>query len=159
MATRNNAISLRLSDNEREKLKVAATRLEVPESDVLRYAIDTSLRSLGPLLDQDSHGTELLPVFVESGEELLRFFHLDARQLIQIINGDSEDAEPKVDVRDLVLLTRLCEGQPAATVHLRALLGDQVGRQSDRHELKRRFREYLYDKYLYRSDSAAIAGG
>lgn len=155
VALRNNAISLRLSESEREKLKVAANRLDVPESDVVRYAIEISMNRLGPLLDPESRGLDLLPVFVETGDELLRYFHLDAQRLDAIINSGIRAPSSRVEAKDLNLLTRTWQGQPASIVQLRAMFGDSEPGASDHRELKRRFRDYLYKKYLYRAASAA----
>lgn len=149
MATRNNAISIRLSEHQRQRVKVAANRLDVWESDVLRYAIEISLSKLGPLLDSDSRGLDLLPLFVESGDELLRYFRLDTEQLDKIINDGVEDGTAIVDPRDLALLIRSWDNQPATRLQLSAALGEDFDAETDYRDLKRRFRQYLYEKYLY----------
>lgn len=156
MAIRSTAVSLRLSESERNKLKAAATRLDVREADVLRYAIEMSLNRLGPLLDPQSRGGDLLPLFVETGDELLRHFRIDAERLDAIINGGIETPDDRVESRDLVLLIRLWRGHPTARVQLEAMFGNPEAGDADPRALKERLREYLYRKYIYNSrlDSA-----
>ena len=154
MATRNSVVSIRLSEHQRHRVKVAASRLDVWESDVLRYAIEISLAKLGPLLDSDSRGMDLLPLFVESGDELLRYFHLDTEQLDKIINSDVQASEARVDPRDLALLIRSWDNEPATRLQLRAAIGEELDAETDYRDLKRRFRQYLYEKYLH-SDQPA----
>ena len=63
------------------KVKKLAGRLGVRDSDVIRFAVKSMLGRLAPLIDSEVHGRNLVPVFVESGAELLRFFEIDASKL------------------------------------------------------------------------------
>ncbi|MEL7536391.1 MAG: hypothetical protein AAFM91_04925 [Pseudomonadota bacterium] len=150
MAIRNSAISLRLSDADRAKLRVLADRLAVREADVMRYAIDIVMARLGPLLDPAVAGPQLLPVFVESGTDLMRFFSIDSSQLDGIINSGVDDPDERVELRDIALLASSSRDEPVATVQLRALFGASDGNEEGFSRLKRRFKDYLYHKYLFR---------
>lgn len=150
MAARTNAVSLRLSDAEKAKLKMVAERLDVRETDILRYAIEAALSRLGLLLDPQAGGVDLLPVFVETGSEMLRYFSIDSSQLDTIINAGVDDSERRVDARDLALIASASRNDPVAAVHLRARFGS--GDENDDESiaaLRQKFRDYLYQKYLY----------
>src|SRR5215472_12136757 len=90
--TRKRAVSIRMNAGDVRKVKQLAARLGVRDSDIIRFAIKGMLSRLGPLHDSEVNGCNLVPVFVESGVELLRFFHLDAAQLEAIINDGAEPA-------------------------------------------------------------------
>lgn len=157
MVGRTNAISLRLSEEDREKLRAVAERLDVRETDVLRYAIDLTLSRLGPLLDTGAAGADLLPVFVESGAELFRSFSIDSSRLERIINSELAEEARRVDPRDISLLVRSFREEAATIVHLHALLGSDASGEEGLASLRRRFREYLYNKYLFqRSDGDVV---
>lgn len=156
---RTNAISLRLSETDRSKLKTVADRLQVREADVLRYAIDMTLSRLGPLQDIETRGVDLLPIFVESGAEMLRFFSIDSRQLEKIINEGVEGTERQVDGKDIALLVRSFREEAAAIVQLHALLGVPGAAEESLSVLRQRFRDFLYRKYLFQdSDQQTVAG-
>ena len=157
MANRSSTVSLRLSENERDQLRSVAARLDVREADVLRYALEMSLSRLGPLLDPEACGVELLPLFVETGDELLRYFHLDAGALDKIINGGTDDCCRRVDTKDLQMLTRTWQGQPSAAIQLKALFGETDGADTDLRHLRRQLKNYLYQKYIYRNAVAESA--
>ncbi|MEL7311222.1 MAG: hypothetical protein AAFN07_06925 [Pseudomonadota bacterium] len=159
MAGRTNAISLRLSETDRAKLKTVADRLEVREADILRYAIDMTLSRLGPLQDRDAQGVDLLPLFVESGAEMLRFFSIDSKQLERIINEGVAGTDRQVDSRDIALLVRSFREEAAAIVQLHALLGSTGENEESLSALRQRFRDFLYRKYLFHDpDQHAVAG-
>lgn len=139
------------------KVKKLANRLGVRDSDVIRFAVKAMLARLGPLYDPEVRGRNLVPVFVESGVELLRFFELDAPRLEAIINEGVEAAK-RVD-RDDIALIALSGGQtPYAALKLRELnCGDHE--QSDARQIAVSLRQYLYDKYVYRAGPEARANG
>lgn len=148
------------------KVKKLAHRLGVRDSDVIRFAVKSMLARLGPLYDPEVRGRNLVPVFVESGVELLRFFDLDAPRLEAIINEGVEGAK-RVD-RDDVALIALTGGQaPYAALKLSELNhGDHE--RSDAGQLAVSLRQYLYDKYVFRTGvepraelpaRLAVAGG
>jgi hypothetical protein len=120
---RKQAVSIRLGDSDIRNIKRMAKRLGVRDSDVIRFAIKSTLNRVAPLGDQAIRGRNLVPVLVESGDELIRYFELDAFRLETIINEHVEAAR-QVDrddiallamsgLRDEYLMMRLNEGEGA----------------------------------------------
>lgn len=106
---RKRAVSIRMSGSDVRKVKALAERFGVRESDVIRYAVKSMLQRLAPLYDSEVVGRSLVPVFVEAGDELVRFFDLDALRLDKIINGgangpESVDSAERVEYEDVRLL-------------------------------------------------------
>src|SRR5262245_42312408 len=135
------------------KLKKLAQRLGVRDSDVIRFGVKSMLARLGPLYDPEVRGRNLVPVFVESGTELLRFFELDAMRLEAIIN-EGVDPPKRVD-RDDVELLALTGGQtPYAALKL-SELNRGTGEPSDVSQLSHSLRQYLYEKYVFRGTGEA----
>jgi hypothetical protein len=148
---RKQAVSIRMNAADVRKVKRLAHRLGVRDSDVIRFAVKTTLARLGPLYDPEVRGRNLVPVFVEWGSELLRFFDLDAARLDTIINEGIEPSA-RVDREDIALLALTGTPEPYAALKLRAL------DRTDRHgqspaELAESLRRYLYSKYLYGSET------
>ena len=137
------------------KLKKLAARLGVRDSDVIRFAVKTMLAKLAPLYDPEVHGRYLVPVFVESGAELLRFFDLDAAKLESIINNGVRP-ERRVDRDDIALLALTGAQEPYAALKLRELDRTDRPRQGAA-ELAESLRQYLYAKYVYRAPNG-VAG-
>ena len=135
------------------KVKKLAARLGVRDSDVIRFAVKSMLAKLGPLYDSEVHGRNLVPVFVESGAELLRFFEIDAAKLETIINNGVE-AERRVERDDIALLALTSAQEPYAALKLSELEQNERPRRGPA-ELLASLREYLYAKYVYRPASAA----
>lgn len=141
---RKQAVSIRLGDSDVRNIKRIAKRLGVRDSDIIRFAIKTTLNRIAPLCDPAISGRNLVPVLVESGDELIRYFELDAFRLESIINEHAERGR-EVERDDIALLAmsglreeylvmRLnSTGGPAEPVPVRSL------------------RRYLYDKYVYRN--------
>lgn len=130
------------------KVKRLAQRLGVRDSDVIRFAVKSMLARLGPLYDAEVHGRNLVPVFVESGAELLRFFDIDASRLDAIIN-DGVEADRRVDRDDIALLALTSSQEPYAALKLSEL--NRRERAGDPAELADSLRQYLYAKYVYRA--------
>ena len=146
--SRKQAVSIRMNGSDVRKVKKLAARLGVRDSDVIRFAVKSMLAKLGPLYDPDMHGRNLVPVFVESGGELLRFFDIDAARLESIINSGVEN-ERRVDRDDIALLALTGSQQPYAALKLGDL--DRTERRGRSPlELSESLRRYLYSKYLYR---------
>lgn len=146
--SRKKAVSIRMNVSDVRKLKKLAQRLGVRDSDVIRFGVKSMLARLGPLYDPEVRGRNLVPVFVESGVELLRFFELDAMRLEAIIN-EGVDPPKRVD-RDDVELLALTGGQtPYAALKL-SELNHAGGEQSDVSQLSHSLRQYLYEKYVFR---------
>jgi hypothetical protein len=133
------------------KVKRLAQRLSVRDSDVIRFAVKCMLTRLGPLYDSEVKGRNLVPVFVESGAELLRFFDLDAARLEGIIN-DGVEAGRRVERDDIALLA-LTGGQEPYAALLLSELNKEERNGASVNELARSLRQYLYDKYVYRPGS------
>ena len=153
--SRKQAISIRMNSADVRKVKKLAQRLAVRDSDVIRFAVKCMLTRLGPLYDPEIKGRNLVPVFVESGAELLRFFDLDAARLESIINDDVDVAR-RVERDDIALLA-LTGGQEPYAALLLSELNKEERNDSSVAELASSLRQYLYDKYVYRpgGDGAA----
>jgi hypothetical protein len=152
---RKQAVSIRMNAGDVRKVKKVAARLGVRDSDVIRFAVKTMLAKLGPLYDPEVHGRNLVPVFVESGAELLRFFDIDASKLEAIINNGVH-ADRRVDRDDIALLALTSAQEPYAALKLSEL--EQTGRpRRNAGELLESLRQYLYAKYLYRPAPAPAA--
>lgn len=135
------------------KVKLLARRLGVRDSEVIRFAVKSTLAKLGPLYDPQAHGRNLVPVFVESGAELLRFFDIDASRLEAIINSDVE-AERRVDREDVALLALTGAQEPYAALKLSEL--EQTERPTrGPAQLVESLRQYLYAKYVFRPVASA----
>lgn len=137
------------------KVKKLAQRLGVRDSDVIRYAVKGMLSRLGPLHDTEVRGRNLLPVFVESGVELLRFFELDAARLETIIN-EGVDSSRRVERDDIELLALTGAQENYAVLKLSELNRTENGRQGN-PVLSSSLREYLYQKYVYRNNGESNA--
>jgi hypothetical protein len=146
---RKQAVSIRMNGGDVRKVKRLASRLGVRDSDVIRFAVKNMLARLGPLYDPEVHGRNLVPVFVESGAELLRFFEIDASKLEAIIN-QGVDAERRVDRDDIALLALTGTQEPYAALKLSELDRTERRRQTAA-ELSESLRQYLYAKYVYRA--------
>ena len=131
------------------KVKKLASRLGVRDSDVIRYAVKSMLGRLGPLYDPEAGGRNLVPVFVESGAELLRFFEIDASRLESIING-GVDTDRRVERDDIALLALTGTQEPYAALKL-SELDRSERRERSAAELSESLRQYLYAKYVYRA--------
>ena len=151
--SRKQAISIRMNSADVRKVKKLAQRLAVRDSDVIRFAVKCMLTRLGPLYDPEIKGRNLVPVFVESGAELLRFFDLDAARLESIINDDVDLAR-RVERDDIALLA-LTGGQEPYAALLLSELNKEERNNASVAELASSLRQYLYDKYVYRSGNGS----
>jgi hypothetical protein len=148
---RKRAISIRMSVADLRKVKKLAQRLNVRDSDVIRFAIKGMLARLGPLHEPEARGRNLVPVFVEAGADFLRFFDLDAGSLDAIINADATPEE-QVAREDIALLALTGVQEPYAALKLSELnhADERLLRSGD---LAGSLRRYLYDKYVYRANT------
>lgn len=144
---RKQAVSIRMGAGDVRKVKKLSARLGVRDSDVIRYAVKTMLARLGPLHDAEVRGRNLVPVFVESGSELLRYFELDASRLESIIN-DGAGHERQVASDDIALIAMSGLQQNYAMLKLSSMGNNTV----ESHGLSQTLRHYLYEKYVYRHD-------
>jgi len=143
----NRAYSVRLSGSDLRKLKIISARLMVTESDVIRFALRQTLNRLAPLDDETSTGAALLPVFVDFGDELTAYFDLDANRLDEIFNAS--EREPTIDREDIALLLLL----GLEPTRLYARLREVTDRYVEPDTVMDEFRNYLYEKYLYRTSA------
>ena len=151
--SRKRAVSIRINTGDVAKVKRLAQRLGVRDSDIVRFALKSMLQRLVPLTDPDVRGRNLVPVFVESGVELLRYFDLDAARLEAIIN-DSTGNERRVEREDIALLALTGTQDSFAALKLSELNHqDEQGLRAG--ELSSSLRRYLYEKYVYRSGNGS----
>jgi len=146
---RKQAVSVRMNRSDIRHIKQLADRLEVRESDVIRFAIKIMLEQLTPLQDPKATGRSLLPVFMGVGVELMRHFELDAGQLAAIINDGVED-ERRVEPDDIQLIAMT--GAHRSYPHLvRAPAHHDGGgpNHGENETLEKTLRRYFYEKYLH----------
>lgn len=143
---RKQAVSIRLGESDIRNIKRIAKRLGVRDSDIIRFAIKSTLNRVAPLCDQAIKGRNLVPVLVESGDELIRYFELDSFRLESIINEHVEEGR-QVDRDDIALLAM--SGLREEYLVMRLKDGDSSA--GDATLPARSLRGYLYDKYVYRS--------
>lgn len=156
--SRKQAVSIRLGSGDIRKVKRLAERLGVRDSDVIRFALKWTLNRIAPLCDPEIKGPSLVPMFVETGSELIRHFELDAFRLESIIN-DGVDRERRVAHDDIALLALAGSQQPYALLRLRS--ADRgAGAAGPTPASIEALRQHLYDKYVYgRDDSAPVDSG
>jgi hypothetical protein len=155
---RKSAVSVRMGVTDLHKVKAIAKRLGVRDSDVFRYAVKNSLAQLAPLVDPTVHGRHLLPMFVEAGPALLRYFELDAARLTDIVNSGVDDPETLVAPEDLTLLSMAGLQESYAIVKLGELLEGAPSSSHDKEGLVEALRNYLYEKYVFRSGRRLAVG-
>jgi len=143
---RKQAVSIRLGEGDIRNIKHISRRLGVRDSDIIRFAIKSMLSRIAPLCDPRINGRNLVPVLVESGDELIRYFELDAFRLDSIINALVEE-ERKVDRDDIALLAMSGLREEYLVMRLKDGQAAPLDRAADGRSL----RQYLYDKYVYRN--------
>jgi hypothetical protein len=152
--SRKQAVSIRLGSADVRKVKRLATRLGVRDSDVIRFALKWTLNRVAPLCDPEIRGRSLVPMFVETGAELIRHFELDAFRLDNIIN-DGVSRERSVAHDDIALLALAGSQQPYAL--LRLTPGGAPPGSSPSSGTIEALRQHLYDKYVYARPEPAVA--
>ncbi len=158
MEGRKQAISIRLSAADLRNVKKLSKRLGVRYSDVIRYAVKSTLAKLGPLFDSEVRGRNLVPVFVEAGNEMVRYLDLDPARLETIIN-DGVPEESRVDHADIQLIALSGVQRSYAKLRLTSINGVRASGQetpersasNDDEPLDQSLRRYLYDKYVFES--------
>jgi hypothetical protein len=143
---RKQAVSIRLGEGDIRNIKRMARRLGVRDSDIIRYAIKTMLGRMSPLCDAGIRGRNLVPVLVESGDDLIRYFELDAFRLESIINENVEEGR-QVERDDIALLAMNGLREDYLVMRMKDGKGATMEGTQPAHSL----RSYLYDKYVYRS--------
>ncbi len=99
-----NIVSIRLSNADRDAVRVAAARLFVRESELYRFAVHHLLTRLQHLLDESFTGCELLPLFLEFSDEIKEELGLKKHQLFEILNRRTSGPEKFVAMSDVELL-------------------------------------------------------
>lgn len=151
---RKQAVSIRLGAGDIRNIKRIAERLGVRDSDIIRFAIKSMLNRVGPLCDPGISGRNLVPVLVESGDELIRHFELDAYRLDGIIN-EGVDPQRQVERDDIALLAMNGLREQYLVMRMKEDSSSYSDSASQDHSLRR----YLYDKYVYGpGESVAIDG-
>ncbi len=141
-------VSMRISESDHVKIKRIAIRMRVKEADVFRFALKVTLHKLSPLHDIRKNGKEVLPAFIEIGKELTRFFELDADRLDAIINDGVIVKEGLIDRHDIELLAMTASHDLYILSKLREQFITELLPADPIYQL----REYLYGKYLCRTD-------
>jgi hypothetical protein len=141
---RKHAVSIRLGESDIRHIKRIAKRLGVRDSDIIRFAIKSSLNRVAPLCDPAIQGRNLVPVLVESGDELIRYFELDAFRLEGIINEGVEEGR-QVERDDIALLAMSGLREEYLVMRIKDGNGSETATPA------RSLRGYLYDKYVYRN--------
>jgi hypothetical protein len=150
---RKQAVSIRMSASDVRKIKKLAQRLGARDSDVIRFAVKNMLSRLAPLYDPEVRGRNLIPVFVESGPDLVRFFELDATRIEAIVNDGVADSR-RVDRDDVFLIALMGAQLPYAALLLKDLNGSDP-RPPESADMSIAVRQYLYNKYIYRQAQEA----
>ena len=153
---RKQALSIRLGASDLRNLRKLARRLGVRHSDLVRFAIKSTLARLAPLHASDQKGRALVPVFVEAGADMVRYLDLNASDVDNIIN-EGAPAELRVEHEDVQLLAMAGMPHPYVRLHLVSVGGARVGgrapAETDSAEpeqpVTQSLRNYLYDKYVY----------
>jgi hypothetical protein len=143
---RKQAVSIRLGESDIRNVKRIAKRLGVRDSDIIRFALKSTLSRIAPLCDPAIRGRNLVPVLVESGDELIRYFELDAFRLEGIINENVDEGR-QVERDDIALLAMSGLREEYLVMRLK----DANGAPVDAAPQHRSLRRYLYEKYVYRS--------
>jgi hypothetical protein len=149
MDSRKRALSIRFSDADLRKVKALAERLGTRDADVIRFALKSTLARLAPLHDSSFNGRNLIPVFVESGAELINHFEFDSARQERIINADAE-ADRRVEAEDIQLIAM--SGQRNLFAEWRP--DDGAGETHAGASLS--LRNYLFQKYARRSQGSGI---
>ena len=143
--TKTRTFSIRLTEAEHKRIRGIANKLDSNESTIIRFAIRSMLKRIGALSDSETSAYSLIPVFVESGEELVSFFDLDVARLDSVINGNTEEACNRIDASELALLAASGLGEPHVHARLREILSHDV----EPGDVPTMLRGYFYEKYFY----------
>jgi hypothetical protein len=143
MSNKKQCVSVRLKNGDLQKIEQIANRLNVKNSDVIRYAVKAMLKSLMPLHDDEVKGHRLLPMIIDHCCDLSHHFDLDADQLENIINADSTNKDECVQRHDIELLA-LCGLSPE---HIQYKFQEITGQNATTDEIPHLLKEYLINKY------------
>jgi hypothetical protein len=142
MESKKKNISLRMSQTDIDRVRLIARRLEVKESDILRFAIKQMLTRMAPFQEDSYRGKDLMPALLAIGEELSAYFELTGVQLDHIVNDGVSDELQKVEQEDLTLLALSSVNQEYARLKVNAY--NDMNTRGGAAGLK----EYLTNKYF-----------
>jgi hypothetical protein len=163
MAARKQAVSIRMNPGDIRDVKKLADRLQASESDVVRYAVKSTLLRLAPLCEDGFRGRGLVPVLMEASSDLFHHFELDAARLDAIVNGNVKDARERVDRADLqIIAMHVMHRTYSVTMPATAfnpgpkanIAGGPEPRAASPEQVLQR---YLYDKYVLRTADAGLS--
>jgi hypothetical protein len=151
---RKQSVSIRLGSGDVRNVKRMAKRLGVRDSDIIRFAIKSMLGRMAPLCGTSVAGRNLVPLLIESGDELIRHFELDSYRLENIINEDSGE-ECRVDREDIALLAM----SGLRDQYLLMRMQDVKWASSDGSAAAHTLKNYLYEKYVQsRTEERQVEG-
>jgi hypothetical protein len=148
MTARKKAVSIRMSANDVRGIKRLSERLQVNDSDVIRFAVKSALMRLAPLCEDSVRGKGLVPLLMESGSDLFRHFDLDMARLESIVNEGVNDQQVRVEQEDLRLIALHGMHRPYAAAPQRSAPAGG-GSQISAATMDQTLRQYLYDKYVH----------
>lgn len=148
MTARKKAVSIRMSASDVRGIKRLSERLQVNDSDVIRFAVKSVLLRLAPLYEDGVRGKSLVPLLMESGSDLFRHFDLDVARLESIVNEGVSDQKVRVEQEDLRLIA-LHGVHRSYTGVMQHVPGPANGSTVSAATMDQTLRQYLYDKYVY----------
>lgn len=162
MAARKKAMSIRMNPGDIRDVKKLAGRLQASESDVIRYAVKSTLFRLAPLCEDGFRGRSLVRVLMETGGDLFHHFELDPARLDAIVNGNVTDVRERVDREDLRMVAihgmhRAYSVTPPATGSGPGPRpGYSGGQEPQAASPEQALQQYLYEKYALRTADADL---
>lgn len=161
---RKQAVSIRLGASDLRNLRKLARRLGVRHSDLIRFAIKSTLARLAPLHESEQKGRALVPVFVEAGADIVRYLDLNASDVDNIIN-EGAPPELRVEREDVQLLAMAGTPHPYVRLHLVSVGGARKNGAmaadaevpAQEQQVSQSLRNYLYDKYVFDGQQKPVA--
>ena len=145
MATRKKTTSIRLNANNLRRVETIAERLEVSESELIRFCIKYTLKRMAPLDDHAYIGADLIPTLLDIGEDMTRYFEFNSEQLTKIVNGDSEEINHGVAESDVDLFALAAWNENSVLHRLNEIAS---GLELEVGTASKFLRRYLFDKYV-----------
>ncbi|HET6553611.1 MAG TPA: hypothetical protein VFG49_08745 [Dyella sp.] len=146
-------MSIRMSASDVRGIKRLSERLQVNDSDVIRFAVKSALMRLAPLCEEGVRGKRLVPLLMESGSDLFRHFDLDMARLESIVNEGVDDQMVRVEQEDLRLIALHGMHRPYTVGTQRAANSASAPANGliSAATMDQTLRQYLYEKYVYAS--------
>jgi putative heme degradation protein len=145
MSERKRNTSVRLNAGDVRRLRCIAGRLQVNESELLRFCVKQTLNKLSPLDEPDYKGADLMPALLEVGEALTRYFEFDSRQLQRIVNGEETESARSVCDADVDLFVLSVWNENSVLHRIKDLADDM---HLEVNIASSFLRSYLFDKYV-----------